>query len=400
MAKLSPQEITNGLQTIEKKFLVMGNSFNEMCKSHKAVKFEAECQFALMAIKGNDRLMQAFLDHPESLESSLLNVAGSGISLNPIHAHAYLVPRWSPQGTKICLDVSYKGLSHLATESGSIEWVQAELVHKNDDFTMRDLGQPPMHERKPFGDRGEIIGAYCLAKTAKGDFLCTPMSVEEINEIRDNTDAYKAFLARKIKSTPWESYWGEMAKKTTIKRASKTWPKCENARIDKAIAVLNEHEGISFNNPPQLEAPPVKIDYGEREEQLKDIEQRFAALTDGMETADKMSYFSKVSGCPRWETLKRMNNDELDGVIEKLKTEALDKERAKATQETAESLDKTSPQEELGTRDVVETTAKVRETHKEMPGKVFDSGEKGPPLQETIKPKPRSVKDVTFRLDE
>jgi hypothetical protein len=37
-----------------------------------------------------------------------------------------------------------------------------------------------------------------------------------------------------------------MMKKTVIKRASKLWPKSE--RLDTAVQVLNEHEGIDFGS--------------------------------------------------------------------------------------------------------------------------------------------------------
>ncbi|MDO1851433.1 hypothetical protein Q2367_25255, partial [Escherichia coli] len=51
-----------------------------------------------------------------------------------------------------------------------------------------------------------------------------------------------------------------MMKKTVIKRASKLWPKSE--RLDTAVQVLNEHEGIDFSNDkkPFAESKSIEAD--------------------------------------------------------------------------------------------------------------------------------------------
>ena len=84
------------------------------------VKFSTESQFAIQAFQGNKFLADTARKNMASLQNAIINVASIGISLNPANKHAYLVPR----DGKICLDISYMGLLHLAMSTGSIMWCQ------------------------------------------------------------------------------------------------------------------------------------------------------------------------------------------------------------------------------------------------------------------------------------
>jgi recombination protein RecT len=145
-------------------------------------------------------------------------------------------------------------LIKIATDTGSIRWAKAELVYSNDTFTYKGVNIPPAHEFNPFGDRGEFIGVYCVAKTSDGDFLCETMTAQEIHDIRNKSEAFKAFASGKASQCPWHDFFGEMTKKTCIKRASKTWPKSQRGdMLQNAIAILNEHEGIDFTDGSVVE---------------------------------------------------------------------------------------------------------------------------------------------------
>ena len=199
-----------------------------------------ESMFAMQAITKNEYLMKIANLNPASLRNAVTNVAAIGLSLNPATAFAYIVPR----DNQACLDISYKGLIKLATDSGAIQWAQAENVYSNDTFTYNGPTENPMHSYDPFTkDRGEYQGSYCIARTAGGDVLVEVMTASEINEIRDKSDMYK-----RTKRGPWKDFPGEMRKKTVIKRASKTWPKSvASHKLDQAIEMLNESgEGIKF----------------------------------------------------------------------------------------------------------------------------------------------------------
>lgn len=210
--------------------------------SNNSLNFEVEAGFAVQQLEANDYLLSVAMNNRQSVVNAVTNVAAIGISLNPARKQAYLVPR----DKKVCLDISYIGLVDLATQSGSIIWAKAELVHEADNFQMGEPGAMPKHLFNPFAkDRGEVIGAYVVAKTPGGEYLCDAMSIDDINAIRDRSSAWKAWIEKR-KSCPWVTDPGEMGKKTVIKRASKLWPK--NERLNMAIQHLNVEldEGIEF----------------------------------------------------------------------------------------------------------------------------------------------------------
>ena len=230
----------NNQLTIQDRVYSVEKEFNQV-NAYK-MNFIKEAQFALQLLQGNDYLQKAAQSNPAALEYAIINLASIGISLNPALKESYLVPR----GGKICLDISYMGLVKLATDTGAIEWVQAEIVKENDEFEYLGVGKAPLHKMKPFGDRGQVVGVYAVAKLSTGEFLSTIMSKADCDAIRDKS-------SQAAKSGPWQSFPEEMYKKTVVKRAAKLWPRSE--RVQTAVEVLNEHEGIDFSKTPHMDAP-------------------------------------------------------------------------------------------------------------------------------------------------
>lgn len=214
-------------------------------KNEYGLNFESECHFAKQQLLKNDFALNTAKGDQNSLLHSIQNVAAIGISLNPALAEAYLVPR----DKKICLDISYRGMVKLAVDAGAIEWAKAVLVYEGDTFKWRGPAEAPVHEADVFdSDRVDasnplknLKGGYCIAKLTSGDVMVETMSAAEIIAVKESS---------KAKNGPWNGKWsGEMAKKTLIKRASKSWPPGNRARLDKAIHVLNEHEGLEEDTP-------------------------------------------------------------------------------------------------------------------------------------------------------
>jgi len=218
MNQLSVYELVNNNESL------FGN-----VNDQEAVSWQKESQFAIQSLQNNTYTQQIAYKNPASLQNAIINVASIGISLNPANKHAYLVPR----DGRICLDVSYMGLMHLAVRSGSIKWGQAKLVYENDIYENNGIDKAPTHKQKTFGDKGEIVGAYCTVKLPDGDYLTEEMDIDALNKIKATSKAAKG---------PWKTFPEEMMRKTVVKRASKYWPNCED--VNKAVEVLNEHEGL------------------------------------------------------------------------------------------------------------------------------------------------------------
>jgi recombination protein RecT len=236
----------------------------------RGLDFTAEAAFAKQLLHNNDYLKKVAMANPLSLQAAVINVAAIGLSLNPAKKQAYLIPRnvkhkidgkdqWI---SKIFLEPSYMGLVDLATMSGSVLWAQAGTVHASDVFVDNGPGERPTHTYNPFDPpekRGDMIGAYCVAKTASGDFLTTTMPMHEIIGIRDRSEAWKRKLENEAKGYkahggPWESDFGEQVKKTVLRRAFKTWPKTDTLeRMEAAVHMSNENEGFE----PILSSPSL-----------------------------------------------------------------------------------------------------------------------------------------------
>ncbi len=200
------------------------------------VNYDKESIFAMQALMKTGFAMQTANQNPQSVHLAMINVASTGLTLNPANGYAYLVPR----DGAIVLDISYKGLIKIGTDTGSILWARAAEVYEGDQFTYHGPAAIPVHIADPFKrDRGEIIGVYCIAKTKEGDILTEVMDRAELEKIRGKSQAYV-----KKQSGPWVEWFVQMAKKAVIKRASKTWPYTEQSdRIGQAIEIANTVEG-------------------------------------------------------------------------------------------------------------------------------------------------------------
>lgn len=254
-------------------------------QADKTVEFEREAQFALQIIDGNSYLQGIALKNLPSLKSAITNIAAIGISLNPASKLAYLVPR----DNKVCLDISYMGLMHLAQQCGAIQWGKANIVRDGDIFELTGIASEPVHKYNPFDkerNSREAVGAYVVVKTDVGDYLTECMGIDEIFSIRDRSSAWKAYKAKGVKC-PWVTDQGEMIKKTVIKRAAKMWPRRD--RLDAAIHHLNVDggEGLEIDvTPTDKEAPKIPAMSAERFE--ANLAKYGPAIRDGRATAEQI----------------------------------------------------------------------------------------------------------------
>lgn len=203
-----------------------------------------EMSFAIQSANANSYLAQAT---PESVGKSVWNVAITGLTLNPVHKLAYLVPKKIGENVEAILMPSYQGLVKLLTDTGSVIKVYAHPVCKGDEFEVILGGEYTLVHKPKFLSK-EITHVYGVGVLQDGTKQFEVMSITDINEIRDRSDGWKSFKAGRAKSCIWESDYSEMARKTVIRRLAKYLPKT-NAwdKVSAAIELDNSEYGATIN---------------------------------------------------------------------------------------------------------------------------------------------------------
>lgn len=197
---------------------------------------------------------------PALLVREVSKAAALGLLLDPLLGEAYLIVGYNgkTQAKEPQLRVGYKGLMKLARQSGNVAGMWCHEVHEHDEV-FADLGYPKRYSHKPvlFGERGPIIGYTAVIAYKDDSFDFEPMSLKQCLEIRDRSDAWKAFEKGLIKSTPWKTDESEMCKKTVFNRLMKRQDKSPEMR--RAIEIENEAEFphmIEHERQEPRRAPP------------------------------------------------------------------------------------------------------------------------------------------------
>lgn len=201
-----------------------------------------ELGFASMIIEGNDKLKAC---EQGSIVNAVINVARTGITLNPVLKLAYLIPR----GSKCVLDFSYIGLIKILKDNNCIKDIQAIIVYGDEKF--EESGNPiikPTHEKKyakteEEQKKREKAGVYCSVLLPDNTVVYTPF-----------TPAWEILKAKKVSPaasssySPWTTWEESMWKKTKIKQDFKTL--ISGSPDSKALAALEveqENTEVEFN---------------------------------------------------------------------------------------------------------------------------------------------------------
>lgn len=196
--------------------------------------------------------------NPGDVFREVAKAAALGLVLDPQLGEAYLVTAWSKAGKVPQLRVGYRGLIKMARQSGEIANIYPSQVCRRDFFEV-DEGTDRRIVHKPdyTKPRGEPVCYYAVVAYRDGAADFEVMSLEEIHAIRDRSDAWRAFQAGKIKSTPWSTDEGQMAKKTVLRRLLNRVP--QSPDLAEAIGIEN-HADFAPEAPrlaPVREAVPI-----------------------------------------------------------------------------------------------------------------------------------------------
>ncbi len=155
------------------------------------------------------------------------------------------------------------GVLKKVRQSGDVAKVSAQVVYEKDEFVWTlGFDEDVTHNPPPLDQpRGKAIGAYATAVLKDGSRLLEVMSLEEIEQVRK--------VSRASGNGPWVAWWGEMARKTVMRRLAKRLPMSTDIEDD----VFERDETL---------APEAAIEHATQPEPMS----RLDALEHQIGTAD------------------------------------------------------------------------------------------------------------------
>jgi recombination protein RecT len=201
------EETANPVAVIRQNLTAMAPEFKAALPSHVSV--EKFSRVAMTAIQNTPALVNA---DRRSLFGAFVRLAQDG--LLPDGREAAIVMF----GNKAQAMPMIAGILKKIRQSGEVAKVSAQVVYENDEFVIsygfdEDVKHIPPKLNEP---RGEPIGAYATAVLKDGSQLLEVMSLEQIDQVRK--------VSRASGNGPWVQWFGEMARKTVMRRLSKRLP--------------------------------------------------------------------------------------------------------------------------------------------------------------------------------
>ena len=140
------------------------------------------------------------------------------------------------------------GIYKKVRNAGEISTLSSHIVYTGDDFDYWiDEGGPHLkHTPHLVGNRGQIMLVYAVCKLKDGSVEIEVMTTAEIEEVRQ--------VSRAGDSGPWNTWWGEMARKTVTRRLSKRLPMSSD--LDRLMRRDDSMYDLDREQRPAVDAPP------------------------------------------------------------------------------------------------------------------------------------------------
>jgi len=246
--QVATQIVPSPIVGLRQELVKMGGDFQAALPRH--IPLERFQTVVVTAVQNNPELLEC---DRRSFWNACRKAAQDG--LLPDGREGSIIVRMSGAKKLANWQIMVAGIRKKVRNSDEIATWDVHLVHQNDEFQYELGDNPHIAHRPALGNRGPIIAAYSIATLKSGERSREVMTIDEIFAIRDRySDAWKAFKANKIKSTPWNDSVGEMAKKTVARRHSKVLPM--NTDLDE---LMRREDGGEEAIEEIKEAPPRKI---------------------------------------------------------------------------------------------------------------------------------------------
>jgi len=273
------------------------------------LKWAQEKFFALALVRqGTDELRACT---PESLGDAVLQAAAAGLTLNPTLGYCYLVP-YKNQYNNYALEAkatpSYKGLINSAIESGAVLWAVADVIRANDGFKFKGPHEKAEHDVNVFADRGDIVGAYTVAKTTSGDYLSSFITIIDINQARDQSKAKNSLM--------WSKFFDEACKKVALRKAYKQWPK-KTGSLTALIDLYDNSEGIDFQAEKEIEGETIREEDYLTDEHIQEINQ--VIIDSGINNDNALKVLRKICKAYGSDDFTKVRDRFFDEIVPRVK---------------------------------------------------------------------------------
>jgi recombination protein RecT len=217
------------IQEFQKVIAEKKTAIGSRLPAHMAHLADRITKIAIMSAIKNPAILEC---KRESVIMSIMQAAELGLEPGGALGEGYLVP-YSVKGVKTCQFIpGYRGLISLARRSGQIVSIEAHLVREGDEFDF-ELGLAPKLVHKPNLSEPtskNIRAAYAVARLVGGGVQYEMMLKAEVDAIRARSKSGDF--------GPWSTDYGEMARKTVVRRLFKYLP--VSVEMTKALELDNE----------------------------------------------------------------------------------------------------------------------------------------------------------------
>jgi recombination protein RecT len=203
-------------------------------------------RIAMTEIRMNPKLMEC---DPMSFAGAIMRCAQLGLEPSSERQHIHLIPFKNNKmnRTECQVIVGFRGFLSLALKSNV--YIESDVVYQNDHFDFQKGLDTKCSLTPAIGqDRGEVIGAYAMAR------ICLPdQTIVFIPEFMSKFDIDKIMMKAKYSSSPdspWRQHYDSMARKTVIRKLFKYVP--ISAEIDTAVNVDELGDREAQNNADLL----------------------------------------------------------------------------------------------------------------------------------------------------
>lgn len=274
MANMTTDQYLNQIQTELMKSLVekkdaLPPGFNQQ-------RFTLNCITVIRDMLKDDK-KRAQLQTVDINSIALCLMKGAYLGLDFLNGECYAIPYKG----EMKFQTDYKGEIKVCKRFSDdpIKDIYAKVVREGDEYDegVEDGIQRINFKPKPFSDKS-IIGAFAVVMYTGGTIKYDSMSVKEIQHTKD-------IYSKSANSQAWRESFGEMCKKTVIRRLSKVI----DLNLDKVelISAYEEGSGFEFENnsrrssrqPVQLPGSDTVVDAFAASQPTQQIEQRTQPMT-------------------------------------------------------------------------------------------------------------------------